>query len=1420
MTKGPLERKTMKEEIDSQTMERLFILSANDKASTEKSMQNLGVYLEQRPEAFQNDLLSNLAYTLGQRKSLHAWRIAITASSAVDLVEALSSGRVLPVKQELDEPRIGWVFTGQGAQWWAMGRELYQQYPVYASALDRADAHLNSIGAPFSLIKELGKDESVSQINLAHISQPSCTAVQLALTDLLRSWGLRPSAVAGHSSGEIGAAYAAGIITFEDAMTIAYHRGRLIPILKKRYTNLNGCMMAVGAGKTDIAPLLERVPLSLGVVQIACINSPSSVTVSGDTDAIAKLQSLIEETYPGTFARVLQVDTAYHSHHMNLMAKEYTESLLDIESPRSSTVCFHSSLLGRLATSTELDASYWVQNLTCAVRFDEAIQSMCQPVGNFKTGVSLVIELGPHAALQGPIKQILKYIGGPASTISYSSALTRKRNAVETALALAGTMFVKGVPLNMESINFPTPLERPPQVLIDMPRYAWNHSSSFYHESRVTKIHKFHDAPRNDIIGVLTPYSSDFEPTWRNVIRLDDIPWLRHHQMQGVIIFPISGFVVMALEAMNQIAQMRGVHYDSLEVEGLNVKTPAMLTEEELEMMITLRLKPELLEHRVLHEFTIRSWSKSKGWSEHCTGLVCVMSPDVNEVDGARQKHAKDQKLRSKISRATEKPTEAVDIRSLYERLNEIGVSYGTTFQGLQDCQASIDASTARLTENDTSLEMPHHRETKYIIHPTLLERLISMYWPILDNTVSLSIVHLPSSIGKVKVSSKVFDHFQDHTSSLHAFCEPSSILSNEQANSLSMFAFDDVGQLMVSVDDLRIAPILEKSFSEELESARELCYKLEWEPVLQLPENETEGVRLLKFDAEIIVIHGGSDSQHALACALFDRLLSLTGQRPTLGTLESMAPLSAGKIGIFLTELERPVLANLNVSEFEALQYLCTSVQGLLWVVHGAYANSQNPDANMVTGLSRTLRSEGTLMKFCTLDLDASRALGHADTIPTIIDAFSMGLAADSKTDETEFIEREGQLFTPRIVNDETMNKYVSRQIDPPATEPATFSDMKRPLRGAVTTPGAFDSITFEDDQNSQDPLINDDVDIQTKSIGLNYKDISAASALGIECSGVLTAVAPTIPNFKVGDRVAAITPAGSLSTIVRAQSPFLFKLPDHISFESAAAIPIAYCTATYALIEQARLSEGETVLIHNAASAIGQAALSIAQLIGAQVWTTVKTVEEKGLIMQEFGMLEERVWYAGNDAFAESVRDSTDGRGVDVVFNNLAEPHVLRATWSCVANFGRFVQVGPEHGTLSSIPFEKNVTVLTADVVALATYRPQLLQRMLANVARLLQYGRIRPMHQLRTFGISEISAALQHVQATGVHGKVVIVPQGDEVVQASILSQIVGFLPNIVLGSTDYQIRTPSPTRRNIHSRGWYRRPGTKYGQVDDR
>ena len=206
---------------------------------------------------------------------------------------------------------------------------------------------------------ELSKDKEYSRVSAAHVSQPACTAVQLALTDLLRSWGVKPATVAGHSSGEIGAAYAAGALDLESCVAIAYFRGQAIVTLKRKYPELKGAMMAVGGSPDEMRPLIKL--LKQGRATVACINSPSSITASGDEAAISELQELVEERQ--MFNRKLRVDTAYHSHHMNLVAEEYGAAIEHVQAKSTTGTLFCSSLMGRRVKTTELGPSYWVEKL-------------------------------------------------------------------------------------------------------------------------------------------------------------------------------------------------------------------------------------------------------------------------------------------------------------------------------------------------------------------------------------------------------------------------------------------------------------------------------------------------------------------------------------------------------------------------------------------------------------------------------------------------------------------------------------------------------------------------------------------------------------------------------------------------------------------------------------------------------------------------------------------------------------------------------------------------------------------------------------------------------------------------------------------------------------------------------------------------
>ncbi|KAK3682255.1 polyketide synthase [Podospora appendiculata] len=1349
---------------------KLYVLTANDKTALSQLVKNIVIYLEQRPEIFQMDLTSNLAYTLGQRRSLLQWRVAIPALNSFELIEAINGEKFTPGK-EIEPLRLGFIFTGQGAQWYAMGRELYEQYPVFTKSIQLVDQHLAALGAEWSLIDELSKDAKTSKVSEAHISQPSCTAIQLALVDLLRTWGIRPTAVAGHSSGEIAAAYAAGIIDFESAVAIAYHRGRLIPILKQQHPDLQGRMMAVGGTKEEFLPILES--LKEKEARIACYNSPSSLTISGDEPALAELEKICEEKQ--LFNRRLVVDVAYHSHHMNLVAKEYRASIANLQPPVPTNVRFHSSLHGQLVDGTELQSNYWVDNLTCPVRFNEALQSMLEPVGEHKHGVNMLIELGPHSGLQGPIKQVLKEVGGTAPKIPYASALIRKRDAVETAMELAANLFTKGANLDFGAINFPKS-NRSPTLLTDLPRYPWNYANKYWQESRMTQKHKNTPGARSDIIGALANYSNDLEPTWRNIVRIDDLPWLQHHKVQSMTIFPMSGFIAMALEAAAQHAASSDSPFSTFELKEVSVSKPLVISDKDVEMTISLRPHQEgtLVSSDTWNEFRICSWFHEQGWTEHCVGLIATKTKDENDVDGSREARDSGALFKSALSAIETSDSTSIVSKDMYETLTELGVAYGPTFQGVESCQACDTHSLADITVQDVAKEMPNGYLSNAIIQPALLESLIEMYWPIIGaGRRTIDTIYLPSSVDHMTVSAQITQLTKEPGSKLRAVCEGEIALGGPKPTKVSMVAAagTDALESVISMVGLTISPIINSEMEADVNAPRELCYKLEWE---QVPEVETEN--RLDAGAQITIIHEDSSFQHLVAMGLANALEQATGRLPEVGTLQSVD--AAGKLCVFLNELHQPYLATLTPAQFAELQKLLTSVQGVLWVVRGAYDKSANPDANMVTGLSRTIRSE-TALKFATLDLDSEAPLSEAQTTDTITRVFKTAFGSNaSSTSELEFMERAGTLFTPRIVHDSEMDEYVHKETNPAVLEPTPFGENGRALKMDISTPGHADALHFIDDRAIQQPLEAGQIEVEVKAIGVNFRDGLAAKGKvpvgesGIEASGVVVAVGSGVSSFRTGDRVAALT-KGAFATRTRTPEALAFKIPADLSFEAAATLPLAYCTAYYSLIDVGRLSEGETVLIHAAAGPMGQAAICLAQMVGAEVFATVGNAEKKALLVNEYGIPADHIFYSRNTSFGDAVRQITQGQGVDVILNSLTGD-ALRESWNCLSKFGRFIEIGKREQSsktrLEITNVDNNASFISVDLLALLAERPKVTKRLVADVARLLKYGKIRPVTPITSFSLSDVETALKTQQTGKSAGKLVVVPGANDIVLAT--------------------------------------------------
>ena len=387
--------------------------------------------------------------TAALRRTHHDHRAAVVGDSLADLENGLSrlaggesswmvqAGRVRPGRK----PSVAFVFTGQGPQWRGMGVDLIGRVPAASEILERCDGIVREI-AGWSLVEALGAEES--RLDHTEVAQPAIFAVQAAIAAALRSWGVEPAIVVGHSLGEIAAAWCAGALSLEDAVRVAVNRGRLM----ERATGF-GRMVSIERSVNDIRAVIDDWRgLSIGAV-----NAPDSTVLSGETQAVEA--AVAKLTAAGAESRYLPVQYAFHSEQMTAAAKEVESALAGLM-PRATAIRMISSVTGTACTGTDLVAGYWRRNVRETVRFADAIAVMAADAPVF-------VEIGPHPALKHAIAASAAAAGDPLVTHS----LHRGRDGSASLRAVIGSLYAAGGAVDWPRLN---PGRAEP---IALPTYAW-----------------------------------------------------------------------------------------------------------------------------------------------------------------------------------------------------------------------------------------------------------------------------------------------------------------------------------------------------------------------------------------------------------------------------------------------------------------------------------------------------------------------------------------------------------------------------------------------------------------------------------------------------------------------------------------------------------------------------------------------------------------------------------------------------------------------------------------------------------------------------------------------------------------------------------------------------------------------------------
>jgi len=617
--------------------------------------------------------LDDACHTAGARREHHPYRLAVAGRTTHEMRESLQAfltddrrpGLAQAERPATQRPRLAFVFSGNGSQWPAMGSQLLASEPVFRDAVAACDALFHT-ATGWSIADEL-RTGSVERMARTDVAQPALLAVQLGLVALWRSWGIEPDAVMGHSVGEVAAAHVAGILTLEDTVDVMLHRSR-----QQQRTAGSGAMAAIGLPPADVVSALAPYDEALCV---AAVNSPRSVTVSGDRAAVRDLVRSLAAA--GVFARELPLDYAFHSKHMSPIQADLLAALADLR-PRAASLPFVSTVTGYELAGPELDAEYWWDNIRQPVDFAAAVGELTS------TGDTVFVEIGPHPVLAHYVGECL------AAAESAGSVLASLRRNEDEAMTMAGTLgalYTLGVTPAWTTVN-------PPGRHVRLPAYPWQrqrHWQEVRALGRPISGSRAHPLLGHRIDTAQTCYESQPDPAL--------LPYLADHKVGGAVVFPAAGYLEMALAVADG-------------VEGATDDGTLVLTEFELRrpLLLPLEARPPVVHvTRSAEDGQLRIHSRdgdrADDWVLHAIGRAARARRTANagRIDLAA--------IRDRCPR--ELPADV-----LYARADQHGVQYGPRFRALDRVWGGADEALGEVRP-PMAVEAA---SDSYLFHPVALD--------------------------------------------------------------------------------------------------------------------------------------------------------------------------------------------------------------------------------------------------------------------------------------------------------------------------------------------------------------------------------------------------------------------------------------------------------------------------------------------------------------------------------------------------------------------------------------------------------------------------------------------------------------------------------------------------------------------------
>ncbi|WP_259391638.1 type I polyketide synthase [Paenibacillus sp. 1011MAR3C5] len=682
-------------------------------ARSEEALRTFAMSMRARSERpAETASLHDTGYMLSRRRDHHGVRIAAVAGTKkewAELLEGIAQRDALPEPAGLNRdgtpaalPPLAFVFTGMGPQWWAMGRQLIGEEPVFRAAIEKCD-RLFTAHAGWSLLDAMMAKEPESRMGETEVAQPANFALQIALAELWQSWGIVPEAIVGHSAGEVAAAHIAGAMSLEEAVRVIYHRSRL-----QQKTTGQGKMAAVGLSLEEAERRLARTE---GAVSIAAINSPSAVTLVGEPEALGTLTNKLESE--GIFCKYLHVSVPYHSHYMEPLQADLMNELRGLELSHTA-IPLYSTATGHRIDGMELHAEYWWKNVREPVYFASAVQDM------IRDGYGLFVEIGPHPVLSSSISESLMKLGRTGHTIP-----SLKRGAAErrTVLESLGMLYEFGYEIHWDSLY---PGKKP---FIPYPSYPWQRQR-YWHESALSEQDRIGSAS-HPLLGrrLPSPY-----PTWEVELDVRRLPFLDDHRIQNAVVFPGAGYVEMGLAATRELY---GEEAAVLHTEAIAFKKALFIGEGD-----TVKLRVTLDSNA--SRFSIFSSQGDTDWTLHAEGCV-------------RPHHG--QASRTELGELQARCGTEIARDVCYNHFMTMGLQYGPAFQGIRQLWQGRNEALARV---DVPVNLASELSA-YRIHPAVLDVCFQVMAAALPIDPNASSVYMPVGVNQGHVYRELSDAMWIH---------------------------------------------------------------------------------------------------------------------------------------------------------------------------------------------------------------------------------------------------------------------------------------------------------------------------------------------------------------------------------------------------------------------------------------------------------------------------------------------------------------------------------------------------------------------------------------------------------------------------------------------------------------------------------